>query len=429
MKNFLFSSESVTGGHPDKVCDQISDAVVDALIATDPRSHIACETMVTTGQVVIVGEISTKGYVDILDVARKTIRRIGYVGGKYGFDADNCGVFTSIHEQSPGIAVGVSEGEGLHKEQGAGDQGMMFGYACNETPEFMPLPIALAHKLVMRLTEVRRNGEIDYLGPDGKSQVTVEYENGKPVRIDTIVVSAHHDRGVNHARIENDIIEHVIRPICGHYIDNKTVFHINPTGEFVLGGPTADSGLTGRKIIVDTYGGMGHHGGGCFSGKDPSKVDRSAAYAARYVAKNLVAAELADKCEIQIAYAIGVADPVSINVNTFGTGRVSNERILQAVKDTFDLRPAAIIHNLQLLRPIYEKTAAYGHFGREEPEFTWEKKDKLDVLRKYAEPQVHAVNSPNLEVLKPESDQVSGNSDTFSNLDVKTDNTYNIPRA
>jgi S-adenosylmethionine synthetase len=383
MKDFLFTSESVSEGHPDKICDQISDAVLDAIIAVDPKARVAVETMVTTGQVIIVGEVTTEAYVDVLKIAKETIRRVGYNGGKYGFDADNCGILTSIHEQSPDIAQGVNVDPEKHKEQGAGDQGMMFGYACRETPELMPLPISLAHKLVRKLTAVRRAGIIKYLGPDGKAQVTVEYRDNEPYRVATVVVSAHHEKGITHDLIERDVIEHVVRPVLEKYLDSETKFYINPTGEFSLGGPTADSGLTGRKIIIDTYGGMGHHGGGCFSGKDPSKVDRSGAYAARYVAKNIVAAGLAERCEVQVAYAIGVASPVSININTFGTGKISDEEILIAVNENFDLRPAAIISKLDLLRPIYEKTAAYGHFGREEEDFTWEKTDKAESLKKY----------------------------------------------
>lgn len=375
MSTHLFTSESVTEGHPDKIADQISDAVLDAIFTDDPNGRVACETLVTTGLVVVAGEISTKVYVPISKIAREVIREIGYNDATYGFDADACAVVTTIDEQSPDIAMGVDTG-------GAGDQGMMFGFAVNETPELMPLPIMLAHKLTMKLAEVRRNGTLPYLRPDGKSQVSVEYVDGKPKSVNTVVVSTQHGPEVSHAQIRADVIEKVIKPVCGDYLSAGTIFHINPTGKFIIGGPPGDCGLTGRKIIVDTYGGMGRHGGGAFSGKDPSKVDRSAAYAARYVAKNIVAAGLADKCEIQISYAIGVAEPVSINVNTFGTGKVPDETLVDLVRKNFDLTPKGIIQSLNLRRPIYRKTAAYGHFGRELPEFTWESIDKAAVLSK-----------------------------------------------
>jgi S-adenosylmethionine synthetase len=377
MSFHLFTSESVTEGHPDKIADQISDAVLDAIYTEDPRGRVACETIVTTGLVLVAGEISTKTYVDIPKLARNVIREIGYNDAAYGFDADACAVITAIDEQSPDIAMGVDTG-------GAGDQGMMFGFAINETPELMPLPIMLAHKLTQRLATARKEGILKYLRPDGKSQVSVEYVDGKPVRVNTVVVSTQHGPEVSHAQIKADVIEHIVRPVCGDYLTDETIFHINPTGQFIIGGPPGDCGLTGRKIIVDTYGGMGRHGGGAFSGKDPSKVDRSAAYAARYVAKNIVAAKLADKCEVQISYAIGVAEPVSINVNTFGTGKVSDDDLIKLIRENFDLTPKGIIESLDLRRPIYRQTAAYGHFGRELPAFTWERTDKADILSKKA---------------------------------------------
>ena len=374
-RNFLFTSESVTEGHPDKIADQISDAVLDAVLAQDPRGRVACETVVTTGLVFITGEITFRGTIDYPGVARKTIERIGYNRAKYGFDCHTCGVLTAIHEQSGDIAMGVDTG-------GAGDQGMMFGYACNETEELMPLPLMLAHKLVRRLAEVRRSGRLDYLRPDGKSQVSVRYENDRPVRVENVVVSSQHSEIVPTATLREGIMEEVIRAVVPQSMLHRgTQFHINPTGRFVTGGPMGDSGLTGRKIIVDSYGGAGHHGGGAFSGKDPTKVDRSAAYMARHIAKNLVAAGAAERCEVQLAYAIGVAEPVSVMVETFGTGAVAEEKLEQLIRDIFPLTPLEIIDYLQLRRPIYEATAAYGHFGRREPSFTWEQTSKAEEIR------------------------------------------------
>ncbi|KPC75717.1 S-adenosylmethionine synthetase [Thermoactinomyces vulgaris] len=390
-KRSIFTSESVTVGHPDKICDQISDSILDAILEKDPNARVACETSVTTGLVLVAGEISTSCYVDIPKLVRQTIRDIGYTRAKFGFDADTCAVLTSIDEQSPDIAQGVDQAlekrEGSMTEDeieaiGAGDQGLMFGFACNETDELMPLPISLAHKLARRLHEVRVNGTLPYLRPDGKTQVSVEYEDDKPVRIDTIVVSTQHAEDISLDQIKQDIQTHVINPIVpAEMMDEATKFFINPTGRFVIGGPQGDAGLTGRKIIVDTYGGYARHGGGAFSGKDPTKVDRSGAYAARYVAKNIVAAGLADKCEVQLAYAIGVARPVSIRVETFGTGKLSEEVLVELVKKHFDLRPAGIIRQLDLRRPIYRQTAAYGHFGRTDVELPWEKTDKAEALK------------------------------------------------
>jgi len=388
----FFTSESVTEGHPDKMADQISDSILDAILEKDKNARVACETLVTTGMVHVVGEISTTCYVDIPHIVRETIRGIGYTRAKYGFDCDTCGVLVSLDEQSPDIAMGVDNAREVKDGDsdafdaiGAGDQGMMFGYATNETDDYMPLPISLAHRLARRLSKVRKDGTLSYLRPDGKTQVTVEYDNGRPVRIDTIVISAQHSPEITREQIEKDLLEYVIKPeLADGLFDDKTKLFINPTGRFVIGGPQGDSGLTGRKIIVDTYGGMARHGGGAFSGKDPTKVDRSAAYAARYVAKNVVAAGLADKCEIQLAYAIGVANPVSIHVETFGTGKVETDVIETLIKKHFDLRPAGIIEMLDLQRPIYKQTAAYGHFGRNDLDLPWEKTDKAEMLRKEA---------------------------------------------
>ena len=378
----LFTSESVTEGHPDKISDQISDAILDAMLAQDASSRVACETMVTTGMVVVAGEVTTKAWVDMQKVVRDTVEAIGYTDSKMGFDFNTCAVLISLDKQSPDIAQGVNEGEGAHTEQGAGDQGLMFGYACDETPELMPLPIQLAHRLTERLSHVRKDGTMNYLRPDGKSQVTVRYVDGKPVSVEAVVISTQHAEDVTQKQMHEDILKHVIKYVIPEkFLGDSTQYHINPTGIFVIGGPQGDCGLTGRKIIVDTYGGMGRHGGGAFSGKDPSKVDRSAAYAARHVAKNVVSAGLAARCEVQLAYAIGVAEPVSVSVQTFGTNKIEESKIIELIRKNFELKPAGLIRELNLLRPIYQKTAAYGHFGREIPEFTWEGTDKAKDLR------------------------------------------------
>lgn len=382
MKNTLFTSESVTEGHPDKVCDQISDAILDACLAQDPNSRVAAESFAKSSLVVVGGEITTTARIDVRSIAKKVLNQIGYNNPKHGIDADSCAVIANLEEQSPDISMGVTASE--KKEQGAGDQGMMFGYASNETPELMPMPIIYAHKLTQKLAEARKSGEISFLGPDGKSQVTVEYENNKPKRIDTVVISTQHNEETSLETVRKEVMEKVIIPVCGKLIDAKTKFFINPTGRFVRGGPYADAGLTGRKIIVDSYGGMGRHGGGAFSGKDPSKVDRSAAYAARYIAKNIVASGLADRCEVQLAYAIGVAEPVSILVDTFGTGKIAEDKISELARKHFPVKPADIISQLKLKRPIYQKTASYGHFGRNDSDFTWEATDKAAILKKEA---------------------------------------------
>nr|WP_327050337.1 methionine adenosyltransferase [Geoalkalibacter ferrihydriticus] len=385
MTDFLFTSESVTEGHPDKVSDQVSDSILDAILTQDPKARVACETLVTTGLAMIAGEITTTARIDYPEVVRAAIREIGYNDSAMGFDWETCAVLTSIDRQSPDISMGVTEGEGLHKDQGAGDQGLMFGYACNDTPELMPMPIIFAHRLTKRLAEVRKSGLLTFLRPDGKSQVSIQYINDKPIRVDAVVVSSQHAPEVTYETLREGIIEEVVKKVIpAELLDEKTKYFINPTGRFVIGGPMGDCGLTGRKIIVDTYGGQGSHGGGAFSGKDPSKVDRSASYMARYIAKNLVAAGLADKCEVQLAYAIGVAEPVSVMVNAFGTGKIPSNDIARVVQEEFDMRPRAIIESLDLLRPIYRKTAAYGHFGRNEPEFTWERTDRVESLRKRA---------------------------------------------
>jgi len=378
VRRSLFTSESVTEGHPDKVCDQISDSLLDEFIKQDPDSRVAVEAMTTTGIVFVAGEVTSNGRFDLQQTIRKTIREIGYDKPEYGFDSEACSVLVSIHEQSPDISMGITPG--LDKEQGAGDQGLMFGYASNETRELMPLPISIAHKLSMRLSQVRKNKELDWVRPDGKSQVSVVYEDCKTVRIDTVVISTQHSPEIHLQQLREEIIDRVVKPVCGNWVDPKTKFLVNPTGRFVIGGPPGDTGLTGRKVIADTYGGMGRHGGGAFSGKDPSKVDRSACYFARYVAKNVVAAGLANRCEVQIAYAIGIAEPVSVMIDTFGTGKLAEDKIEERVKKSFDMRPAGIIHTLDLKKPIYKKTAAYGHFGRDEPGFTWEITDKVSLL-------------------------------------------------
>ncbi|MGA8106101.1 MAG: methionine adenosyltransferase [Nitrososphaeraceae archaeon] len=378
VRRHIFTSESVTEGHPDKICDQISDSILDEFLKRDPDSRIAVESMTTTGLVFVAGEVTSRGRIDIQQIVRNTIRDIGYDKSEYGFDYNNCSVLESLHEQSPDISIGVTPNG--FKEQGAGDQGLMFGYATDETQELMPLPIAMAHRLSMTLSEVRRNKKLEWIRPDGKSQVSVTYEDSKPKRIDTIVVSTQHSPEVGLEQIRQEIIENVIKPVCSNWIDNNTKFLVNPTGRFVIGGPRADTGLTGRKVIADTYGGMGRHGGGAFSGKDPSKVDRSACYMARYIAKNIVASGLARKCEVQLAYAIGIAEPVSVMVDTFGTSNIAEEQIEVRIRNTFDMKPASIINTLNLKRPIYKKTAAYGHFGRKDPSFTWEITDRKSSL-------------------------------------------------
>jgi S-adenosylmethionine synthetase len=380
---YIFTSESVSEGHPDKLCDRISDSVLDAALAQDSNSRVACETLCTTGLIIVSGEITTRAVIDFSEIAREAVREIGYTDNCYGFSAESCGVLTSIHPQSPDISQGVTEGQGLFSEQGAGDQGMMFGYACDETPELMPMPIEFAHRLVKKLADLRKSMTIPYLRPDAKSQVTVEYLDGKPKRIDTIVISTQHSEDVTLDRIRKDVETMVIRDVIpAEYLDEKTLIYVNPTGRFVIGGPHGDTGLTGRKIIVDTYGGMGRHGGGAFSGKDSTKVDRSAAYAARYAAKNVVAAGLASRCEIALSYAIGVSQPTHVFVDTFGTGKKDDESICNALKDSFDFSPKGIIYSLKLRRPVFKKTSSYGHFGRNDPDFTWEKIDKTDEIRK-----------------------------------------------
>jgi S-adenosylmethionine synthetase len=387
LKDFLFTSESVSEGHPDKMCDLISDAILDGLLEQDPNSRVACETLTKTGMVVVAGEITTRAQISYADIVRQTVREIGYTSSDAGFDADTCAVLTAINRQSPDISQGVTEGEGMHKEQGAGDQGLMFGFACDDTPELMPMPIVLAHQLVQHLSAVRKAGRYPFLRPDSKSQVTVEYRDGHPHRVDAVVVSTQHSEDVSHETLRDMVVEEVIRKVLPpQYLDARTKYHVNPTGRFVVGGPLGDCGLTGRKIIVDTYGGYGRHGGGAFSGKDPSKVDRSAAYMARYIAKNIVAAGLARKCEVQLAYAIGVAEPISVLVDAFDTSEVSNERLATLVRDHFELKPAGIIRALDLKRPIYKRTAAYGHFGRvaEDGYFSWESTDRAEALRRAA---------------------------------------------
>jgi len=383
-KNYEFTSESVTEGHPDKISDQVSDAILDALLSQDPDSRVAVETLVTTGSVHVAGEVTTKGYADVQKIARQALKDIGYTNPNFGMDSEDAGVWVAIHAQSPDISQGVTVSKKEKKEQGAGDQGMMFGFACNETKELMPLPIMLAHRLTQKMAELRKNGIIKDIGPDGKSQVTVQYVDGKPKRISAVVVSQQHLEKKEEATLRSEVIEKVIKPICAQYLDRDTKIFVNPTGRFVIGGPEGDTGVTGRKIIVDTYGGMGRHGGGAFSGKDPSKVDRSAAYACRYIAKNIVAAGLADRCEVQLSYAIGIAEPMGIYVDTFGTGKVPDEKIVELIWKHFPVKPGDIIDQLKLKRPIYQKTAAYGHFGREDPDFTWEKTDKVAALKKDA---------------------------------------------
>jgi len=382
MRKYFLTSESVTEGHPDKICDQISDAILDELIKQDPNSRVAVECLTTTGTIHVAGEVTTKGFADVQKIARQVLKRIGYIDPRFGIDFEDAGVWVSIHSQSPDISQGVTANKKVNKDQGAGDQGMMYGFACNETPELMPFPVIMAHKLTQKLAEVRKNGEIKGLGPDGKSQVSVEYNGGKPKRISNVVIAQQHIDDVPEGNLRKEILEKVIKPVCGKWMDKDTVIHVNATGRFVIGGPEGDTGVTGRKIIVDTYGGVGRHGGGAFSGKDPSKVDRSGAYMARYIAKNIVAAGLADKCEVQLSYCIGIAEPTSVNIDSFGTSKVAEEKIIAAVKKHFDMRPAAIIEHLNLKRPIYSKTACYGHFGRNDPDFTWEKTDKAAILKK-----------------------------------------------
>lgn len=384
VKKYTITSESVTEGHPDKICDQISDAILDSLISQDPDSRVAIETLTTTGTVHVAGEVTTRGFADVQKIARETLRDIGYTNPEFGIDSQDAGVWVSIHGQSPDISLGVTEGQGEDKEQGAGDQGMMYGYACNETAELMPFPLMMAHKLTKRLAEVRKKGFIIGLGPDGKSQVSVDYEDNQPKRISAVVIAQQHLDYISEVDLKIRILEHVIKPVCGNWMDENTRVHINATGKFVIGGPEGDTGVTGRKIIVDTYGGVGRHGGGAFSGKDPSKVDRSAAYMARYIAKNIVAAGLADKCELQLSYAIGVSKPTSVNVNCFETNKIPEEQICEIIYKNFDMTPKGIIKTLNLKRPIYKKTAAYGHFGRDDPDFTWEKTDKAQELKEQA---------------------------------------------
>jgi len=398
---YFFTSESVTEGHPDKVCDQISDAILDEMLKQDPMSRVGCECLTKTGMVLVAGEVTTKAYVNIPKVVRETLKEIGYTKSEYGIEHETCAVLVHLEEQSPDIAQGVNESGADGKEgaeQGAGDQGMMFGFASNETPELMPLPIVLAHKLVKKLSEARKSGEISWLRPDGKSQVTIEYNNGKPIRADGILISTQHDDGVSHDTIKQEVIEKIIKPVCKDWMDENTKIWVNPTGRFVRGGPYADAGLTGRKIIVDTYGGHGSHGGGCFSGKDPSKVDRSATYAARYMAKNIVAAGLADKCEVQLAYAIGVADPMSVLIHCFGTNKIDEDKLSELARKLFPLKPKDILEKLDLRRPIYKKTASYGHFGRNEPNFTWEKTDLAETLKAEAAPFMHAAEKSGEDV-------------------------------